>query len=148
MTNEEAVVILKGAIKKPNTEDGYLGQALAMAIKALEKQPCKDCVSRSYMIDVIRDKIKDVPKNANGTYQRDNGMFVNGLYMALELVTYSPSVQSTRPKGKWIPMQVSSGSDSWKCSICGRRSRGKLINLPFCHCGADMRESEVNDDES
>ena len=38
MTTEEAVVILKNAIKKPNTEDGYLGQALTMAIQALERQ--------------------------------------------------------------------------------------------------------------
>lgn len=38
MTNEEAVVILENAIKKPNTRDGYLGQALTMAIKALESQ--------------------------------------------------------------------------------------------------------------
>ena len=47
-----------------------------------------------------------------------------------------------RPQGKWLPMEVSSGRDSWKCSICGRRARGKLHNLPFCHCGADMREGK------
>ena len=34
---EEAVVILENAIKKPNTRDGYLGQAIDMAIKALKK---------------------------------------------------------------------------------------------------------------
>lgn len=38
MTNEEATVILENAIKKPNTRDGYLGQALTMAIKALKQQ--------------------------------------------------------------------------------------------------------------
>ena len=37
MTNEEAVEILEGAIKKPNTKDGYLGQALDMGIKAIKK---------------------------------------------------------------------------------------------------------------
>lgn len=41
MTNElsveEAIKILKGAIKKPNTKDGYLRQAIDMAIKALEQ---------------------------------------------------------------------------------------------------------------
>ena len=36
MTNSEAIEILRGAIKKPNTEDGYIGQAISMAIKALE----------------------------------------------------------------------------------------------------------------
>lgn len=38
MTREEAVEILQGAIKKPNTKDGYLGQAIDMAIKALEQE--------------------------------------------------------------------------------------------------------------
>lgn len=45
-----------------------------------------------------------------------------------------------RPQGEWLPMEVSSGRDSWKCSVCGRRARGKLNNLPFCHCGAKMKE--------
>ena len=45
MTKEQAIEILQGAIKKPNTKDGYLGQAIDMAIKALEQQPCDDCVS-------------------------------------------------------------------------------------------------------
>jgi len=39
MTREKAIEILKGAIKKPNTKDGYLGQALDMAIKSLEQEP-------------------------------------------------------------------------------------------------------------
>ena len=38
MTNQEAIKILKGTIKKPNTKDGYLGQALTMGIEALERQ--------------------------------------------------------------------------------------------------------------
>ena len=47
MTTEQAIKILNGAIKKPNTIDGYLGQALTMAINALKNQPeiirCKYC---------------------------------------------------------------------------------------------------------
>jgi hypothetical protein len=45
MTIDEAIKILKGAIKKPNTKDGYLGQAIDMAIKALEQTrwiPCSE----------------------------------------------------------------------------------------------------------
>ena len=49
MNREEAIKILQGAIKKPNTKDGYLGQAIDMAIKALEllscitDRPCSVC---------------------------------------------------------------------------------------------------------
>lgn len=42
MTREGAIEILQGAIKKPNTKDGYLGQAIDMAIKALEQELRKD----------------------------------------------------------------------------------------------------------
>lgn len=41
MTREEAIEILQGAIKKPNTKDGYLGQAIDMAIETLEQEPRK-----------------------------------------------------------------------------------------------------------
>ena len=41
MTREKAIEILQGAIKTPNTKDGYLGQAIDMAIKALKQEPRK-----------------------------------------------------------------------------------------------------------
>lgn len=41
MTEEKAIEILQGAIKKPNTKDGYLGQAIDMVIKALEQKSRK-----------------------------------------------------------------------------------------------------------
>lgn len=50
-----------------------------------------------------------------------------------------------RKTGRWIPMEVSSGRDSWKCSVCGRRARGKLENLPYCHCGAKMEGDPFDD---
>ena len=40
--------------------------------------------------------------------------------------------------GHWIPCTVGSGLDNWECSECGRRTRGKLENLPYCCCGAKM----------
>ena len=36
-----------------------------------------------------------------------------------------------RKTGKWIPKTVSSGRDSWACSVCGRRAGGKTKNLPY-----------------
>lgn len=52
MTREEAIKILHSAIKKPNTKDGYLGQALDMAIKALEQES---------VLDKIRAEINELP---------------------------------------------------------------------------------------
>lgn len=64
---------------------------------------------------------------------------------AVKAIRRLPSVQLERKPGRWIPMKVSSGRDSWKCSVCGRRARGKLENLPYCHCGAKMeKQNEEN----
>ena len=49
MTKEEAILRLK------RQADGYypkLTEALNMAIKALEQQPCEDCISRQAVIDI------------------------------------------------------------------------------------------------
>ena len=50
--------------------------------------------------------------------------------------------------GHWIEMTVSSGRDSWKCSLCGRRARGNKNNLPYCHCGAKMDEPTQSNDSN
>ena len=76
MTREQAIEILQGAIKKPNTKDGYLGQAIDMAIKALEQDPFinKPCVSsrvcehdKQKVLDKIRAEIVELTKCPYGT---------------------------------------------------------------------------------
>lgn len=52
------------------------------------------------------------------------------------------TIPNAEKTGKWIQVSVSSGRDSWKCSVCGRRARGKTKNLPYCHCGALMEATE------
>lgn len=71
--------------------------------------------------------LRDIEK-----YHLSDGMFQHW-------VEVQPSVEAEPVQhGRWIPMNVSSGRDSWKCSLCGRRARGALNNLPYCHCGARM----------
>ena len=61
------------------------------------------------------------------------------------LVNNAPAVDAEPVRhGQWEPMPVSSGRDSWRCSECGRRARGKRENLPYCHCGAKM-DAEVGE---
>lgn len=76
MTREEAIEILQGAIKKPNTKDGYLGQAIDMAIEALKQNEqaaewyktfvekfdsCEDCISRADALVSIKNLYPDMP---------------------------------------------------------------------------------------
>ena len=55
MTRVEAIKILEGAIKKPNTKDGYLGQALSMAINSLK-------VDEMYQLE-MEDADEFIPKS-------------------------------------------------------------------------------------
>lgn len=97
MTKEEAIKILHGAIKKPNTKDGYLGQALDIAIKALEQEPCED--------EIILTK-DEYGKLLSSEF--DNG-YAKGYREALE----------QEPKtGKWKLVQVGKRVDLC-CANCG-----------------------------
>ena len=54
MTNEEAKEHLKDILDDvPNDKCIDWIEALDMAIKALEQQPCEDCISRTEVIDII-----------------------------------------------------------------------------------------------
>ena len=57
MSEKEAIEILREAIKRPNPEDGYMGQALTMAIAALEE------IQQYRAIGTV-DGIKGLLKNA------------------------------------------------------------------------------------
>ena len=63
---------------------------------------------------------------------------------AIEAWNRRTTIEPERKKGKWI--EISKFDHSYKCSICGRTliniTDGKNTvtkNYPFCHCGADMR---------
>lgn len=67
MTNKEAIEILKGAIKKPNTKDGYLGQALTMGIEALENQKTGHWISKPNIYGVVYCSECDYELHTNNT---------------------------------------------------------------------------------
>lgn len=92
-----------------------------------------DLISRQMAINALGEE----PEVWTDDDEYSKGMLAQWQYdkRAIESLP-SGSEQKT---GEWIPQTVSSGRDSWMCSVCGRRARGKKENLPFCHCGADMR---------
>ena len=87
MTNEEALSILHC----PDTVGGLYskkyGEALGMAMEALKREPCEDCISRQDLIDSLN---RFVPEH----YSRAIDM----------IIEYMPSVTPTRPKSEWIPV--------------------------------------------
>lgn len=81
-TREEALAILNAYDMSDDNEDVEFKSALALAIKALKKEPCKDAVSRQAVIIVVKDWWK------------------NGV-MAIDDIYKLPPVEPTR---NWIPV--------------------------------------------
>ena len=128
MTNKEAIEILRGAIKKPNTKDGYLGQALDMAIKTLEKEPCEDCISRESVMVRVKEYFD------NPSY--DEKMLCDDLVNL-------PSVTSQPKMGEWF-IDGSETNREVVCSNCDQHIF-KYHKLDFDYrpnycpnCGARM----------
>jgi hypothetical protein len=129
MMNKEAAIWLREHIDA--TPDGTKqSEAIEMAIKALEQQPCEDCISREAVMKCFK---KWQP------------------YMATRLWDYElalkdlPSVTPQPTTGRWL--EVIDDTDSsgrkknwhYKCSICGNEDScwGEYNYCPIC--GAEMK---------
>lgn len=134
MTNEEAIFCLKG-IKNTGhdifTEQKDFQECLDMAIKALEQEPCEDCVSRKRLMD-----------NYNGVETPVGYRKV----VDFEVIKNMQPVRPIRKKGKWITkIKSDRRNDIWptnpKCSECGGEPcyNNTIYNYKFCpYCGAEM----------
>lgn len=145
MTAEEAIKVLRD-IKLGIFIDTYFdeavsvskeNEALEIAIEALEQQPCEDCISREAVDEYITNLLSGYLYDEERTRLEELTAFVWEL----------PSVQPTRPTGKWVKMPLIEAGQTYshECSLCGRRiliTDVGLSEFPYCHCGARMEESE------
>ena len=135
MTSEEAIGNLKYAIR---WNDMPKKEALEMAIKALEQEPCENTVSRQAVLDK-----KELVELEDG----------QSFYcISPEDVETLPPVTPKQRTGHWVESyinQIKGCNDIghfYVCTECGRYinlSQGaKLSDYPYCHCGAKMQEVE------
>ena len=113
--------------------------ALNLAIKALEQQPCEDCISRQMVIDSIRNYFHDE------YYQRTSIQDCRDCLIE-DVIKSLPSVTPIRSKGEW---KYDKTIQNWRCSKCNETPKTlgyvgtkefMTEHFKFCnHCGADMR---------
>ena len=146
MTKEEALQILDTI---PTI--GEQVDALELAIKALEQQPCEDCISRQAAIDEIEYEFEMINSaldsmtldfNARERLRQRRGEAIEILNSIQQLPTATPSPII----GRWI--EVIDDTDSsgckknwhYKCSICGNEDScwGEYNYCPIC--GAEMKK--------
>ena len=117
MTREEAIADIRDNIKPV-----VGGKSLEMAIKALEQEPCEDCVSRSAVLAIAGDSCLDLD-----SYE-DTREFCDEI-KALPPVTPHPKM------GRWIEHFDESGK-WYECDQCHTDWGGSVNYCP--NCGAKM----------
>lgn len=105
----------------------------------MKQDPCDDAISRESVIEWLKDK--DIIKTKN---QEEN---------AKRELAELPSVQPTRPTGRWINLentkykgQVLPFWGRYGCSKCGGHGEGTFNYCP--NCGAKMKAKEAKADDS
>ena len=145
MTREEAIMelraILTEAVKSENsvcyvTEEDR--EPLEMAIKALEQEPCEDCISRVEALKMIDDI--NIPE--------DMSVFEIKSHIGVEISTLPPATPK-RKVGEWIKKN-NDYFDWYECSECGYGSDGEMkynrlcdVRTKFCpDCGSQNLKGE------
>lgn len=114
MTREEALTQLRNGPGINEDVSEEYNEAVDMAIKALEQEPCEDAISRQAALDLAKDLI--VPLKDGATYEHR--------CIDPQCVRELPPVQ---PKSRWIPVSEKlpeKGGDylvttEWKGSYSG-----------------------------
>ena len=130
MTENEASFILANIDRR--VCDDELNDALDMAIKALEQQPCEDCISREAVKETIF---------IQGSAEKLEIDFAK-LLLLQRAIKALPSVTPQPKIGKWIE-KTGEEFDAWaECSECGCVNPFE-DDFNYCpNCGARMTEIE------
>ena len=163
MTREDAIAILKHKVLACLRGTKW-GEALEMAIKALEQEPTTKIEESNFSQDQY---LADIQSAYDCGYeQAKNNLAVDCISRAdaLDCVNWGynfsdiykkinelPSITPQEPKtGHWIDKQHLLSMCSAECSECKKRASGYIVDNGFSleykfydycpNCGADMRE--------
>lgn len=136
MTNEFAIKVLT-ELRGYGDKFANIGfdrkEALDLAIKALEQQPCEDCISREAVLDYITKLLSGY-------------LYAEERERLEDLTTYiaeMSSVTPQRPKGRWIEQKdIHKHHYGWSfCSECGAFLMSS-DGANFCSCCGSKMEDE------
>ena len=145
MTNKKAQIVIGNIPIKPEVLDDCYDiteyqEAKAMAIKALDQQPCEDCISR----DEVIDEINKIGIDAFKTYNDYSELF--------DFVDALPSVTPQPKAGHWITQHVVSTGHYFTMIICSNcreefsydaETGVSMDCYDYCpNCGLKMEDSE------
>ena len=126
MTNKEAIDVIKCLAwhTRPNEED------IEQAIRALEQEPCGDCISREAVLDVVN--FEDEWLFDAKSHNADTKIAFSAIKSKISEI---PSVTPQPKMGEWLK-----NGELCKCSNCHSNVLFSAIkHYNFCpNCGASM----------
>lgn len=145
MTAREAIDVIRSECYVVNAlnfdRSTIVNTALDMAVKALEQEPCEDCVSRDAVHNLIIPWLNDY--------------LLDETREALETIDYKiedlPSVTPKPKMGRWI--EVTNGRGGHECDLCHKYApsykSGDEYLSQFCpNCGAKMVEPQESEEDA
>lgn len=140
---EDAINFLKGYLD----EEVYTEKcrkAHEMAIKALEQEPCEDCVSRNAIIKTLNEMDRYIADELtlcdnNNKFPQNEVFIVDDVYEEIEqLSPVTPKLKI----GKWINTghKDRDGLTVYRCSECEHAPLMYVHTLYCPWCGAKMEE--------
>lgn len=136
MTNQEAIKALQEFALNYGLNDKMI-DAFGKAIRALEEQPCNDCISREALlakIDAERKYLLDL---------KMDGAEHIVVHHARRIIEDMPPVIPQPKVWKWTKTYEPNDAEPfilWKCECCGLPERIKTHYCPSC--GARMEVEE------
>lgn len=133
MTREEAIEVIKDIYNYTKWDTYTTNEARTMAIKALEQQPCEDCISRDMALK------ESYRVNIDGDY--------GDLFDVVQVETLIglPSVTPQRKEAYWIEESDNEYTTiyCYRCSNCGNCNEDDTDYCPDCGClMTDVRGDE------
>ena len=104
MTREEAIARIREHMiihKMGEPRAIYISEALDMAIKALEQEPCEDAISRQKAIDAIDALYLDGDSSASYRASSEGDALI-GKYQAITALDDLPPITPQPKTGHWI----------------------------------------------
>ena len=108
MTREEAISIMNVIIHmlEPQYDTDRIEDAVDMAIKALEQQPCEDAISRDAALEKMADYVASGYADSVEDFEEYS-----------RIIRQLPSVRPQENTGHWL-YSGENGVDRWTCDNC------------------------------
>ena len=142
MTREEASNILDDFdVNFEGHTAEEVAEAFDVAFRALEQEPCDDCISRQSIKRKLQEH-HDFFINAYGNFNnmpQDNKSRVDEINNCIAIVVNEPPIIPKEKTGKWIYKGVHRVVDGLKLAECSTCRKRTFSDGKFCpNCGARM----------